>query len=132
MAPETRTFHAGDILSVLTPYTLSPRGLDGIGDLLCFMAGEPLDPYQWERVAGECEASLAAQHPDLAALTVPAEVLADRDAGMAWLAGLPDAETRPVVPLDPEDHTRIDPLAESAAKYGLPMRSVLRGGERDA
>src|SRR5215469_9544479 len=122
---ETRTFHAGDILSVLTPYLMSPRGINGVSDLLAFMAGEELDPHQMGRVAAECEASLAAQHPDLAALAVPAEALADREAGLAWLSALPDSEARRVTPLAPEDHAHMDPETEALAKYGLPFRSAL-------
>jgi len=78
-------FHAGDILSVLTPHMVSPGGPDAIGALLTFMAGEELDPHQWRRVAAECAVSLAAQHPDLAALAIPAGALASRAAARAGI-----------------------------------------------
>jgi hypothetical protein len=125
---ETRTFHAGTILSVLTPHMVSPGGPDAIGALLAFMAGEELDPHQWRRVAAESKTSLSAQHPDLATLSIPPAALASREAGLAWLASLPDSEARAVTPLASEDHTHIDPAAEALAKYGVPFRSALRGG----
>ena len=124
---ETRTFHAGDILSVLTPYMLSPRGIDGVDDLLAFMTGGPLDPHQYERVSAECAPSLAAQFPDLAALDIPPGAVSSRPTGLAWLASLPGGETCEVAPLAPEDHTRIEPEAEALAKHGVPFRSRLRG-----
>ena len=130
MSTETGTFHVGDILSVLQPLLVSPRGIDGVADLLTFMAGEPLDPHQYGRVADECKASLAAQFPDIASLAIPAEALADRDTGLAWMAALPGGDTREVAPLAPEDHTHLDPEAEAVAKYGRPFRSHLRGTPR--
>lgn len=109
----TRPFHVGGILSVITPHMVSPDGLDGIRDLLSWMTGDRVLLWpQYPRVAAECAPSLREQFPDLAALTLPPEVLSDRETGLAWLARLPGGETREVAPLAPEDHTSIDPLTE--------------------
>lgn len=42
MALETKEFHLGDVLSVVTGYNISPRDLAGINDLVNFMLGEPM------------------------------------------------------------------------------------------
>lgn len=110
---ETRPFHVGGILSVITLHMVSPDGLDGICDLLSWMTGDQVLLWpQYPRVAAECAPSLREQFPDLAALTLPREALASRTEGLAWLAVLPGGETREVAPLAPEDHTRIDPTTE--------------------
>jgi hypothetical protein len=96
MTVTTRDFHIGDILSVTTDRLLSPRHVEGVYDILGWMTG-----------------ALIAQHPSLAAVTVP-EGLHDRATVDAFLATLyaEHGETLPVAPLAAEDHTSMDPLAE--------------------
>jgi hypothetical protein len=108
---DTRKFHAGDILSVLTPHMVSPGGTAAIGALLSFMAGEPVMLHQFKRVAAECAPALASQHPELAAITIPADALTDRETGLDWLATLRPV-MREVQPLAAEDHTSIHPVDE--------------------
>lgn len=69
--------------------------------------------HQLPRVSRECAPSLREQFPDLAAVEVP-EDLEGEAAVMSWLSGIVAqyGETRAVRPLDPEDHTRINPITE--------------------
>jgi len=116
----TKTFHLGDILTITTGGRLvSPRHMEGVYDILNWMTGENLMTHQLPRAARECEGPLLAQHPDLAAVTVPGEFGDGTPGGAkravdAWLAEQVAVygETREVEPLHPDDHTRIDPLTE--------------------
>lgn len=116
----SRAFHLGDILTVTTGGRLvSPRHMKGVYDILNWMTGDDLMTHQLPRACRECEGPLLAQHPDLAGVTVP-EVFGDgtRESAElavgAWLAEQVAVygETREVEPLNPDDHTRIDPLDE--------------------
>jgi hypothetical protein len=114
----TRTFHLGDILTVTSGGRLvSPRGMDGVYDILNWMTGDNLFTHQLPRALRECEGALLAQHPDLAAVTVPDEFTGGNSAEEAvarWLAEQITVygETREVEPLAAEEHTRINPLTE--------------------
>lgn len=110
---QARTFHIGDVLSAMTGRLLSPRGLEGLCDILSHLAGESLMTHQLPRVADEAAGPLRTRFPDLAAIVVP-EDLEGEDAVRAWLAVQVAAygETRQVAPLADVDHTSIDPLRE--------------------
>lgn len=115
----TKTFHLGDILTITAGALVSPRHMDGVYDILNWMTGDNLMTHQLPRACRECEGPLLAQHPDLAAVTVPEKFgdgsreSAEQAVG-AWLAAQIAAygQTREVEPLRPEDHTRIDPMTE--------------------
>lgn len=117
-----KAFHLGDILSITTSRLVSPRHMAGVYDILSWMTGESVFTHQIPRVTRECASPLLAQHPDLAGVVVPGR-FSDGGPGSAeravasWLAGMVAVygETREVEPLDPDDHTRIDPVAE----YGI-------------
>lgn len=110
---DQRLFHLGDILSVTTGRLVSPRHVDGVYDLLGFMTGESLFTHQLPRASRECEAPLLAQHPQLADVEVP-ESFTGKEQVFAWLDEQVAiyGEQLPVVPLDPGDHTSIDPITE--------------------
>lgn len=110
---ETKEFHIGDILSILTDRLVSPDHIGGVYNILGWMTDEALMTHQLPRVSEECRPSLCDQHPDLAAVEVPAG-LSGEGPVKAWLAEQVAVygETRPVAPLATEDHTRIDPIAE--------------------
>jgi len=112
----TKTFHLGDILSATTGRLVSPRHMDGVYDILNWMTGDNLFTHQLPRACDECEGPLLAQHPDLAAITVP-EFSGDKDAVDRWLAEQVAiyGETREVAPLTAEDHTQVDPITELLA-----------------
>lgn len=116
MGIETREFHLGDLLSVTAGRILSPSGPDGIFALLSWMTGERLYPFQLARVAAEARVPLLAQHPDLAAVTVP-DGMDSQDKLTAWLTGLAATlgETRAVAPLAPGEYTQADPVTELQA-----------------
>lgn len=123
---ETRDFHIGDILTVISDIMVSPNGVDGIYRLLDFMTGDGLFTHQLPRAAGECGPALRAQHPDLAQLHVPTDMDGDL-AVLSWLAAQVDryGATRPVARLDPVDHTRIDPITElRMIRPDLPVITV--------
>jgi hypothetical protein len=111
--PETRTFALGDILTITTECMLSRDGIGAVYEILNWMTRDNLFTHQLPRAAQECAPHLLKQHPDLAAVTVP-EFGDDEQAVWAWLDEQIRrfGETRPVAPLHPDDHTRIDPLTE--------------------
>jgi hypothetical protein len=108
-----REFHIGDILSAMTGRLVSPRHIDGVYDILGFLAGEPLWTHQLPRACREAEPILRERYPDLAAIVMPDDFTGEA-AVLAWLAQQVTihGETRPVVPLDAADHTSIDPITE--------------------
>ncbi len=110
----TRAFHLGDILTVTTDRLVSPRHMEGVYDILNWMTGEDLFTHQLPRASRECQGPLLAQHPDLAAVTVPEDFGESREAVERWLADQVAVygETREVEPLAADEHTRIDPLTE--------------------
>lgn len=113
MTAATRSFHLGDVLSVTTGRFLAPGGIDAVQKLLDFMTGDSVFTHQIPRVVSECEPRLLEQHPQLRDLDVP-EFDGDRAAVDAWLAEQVArfGEHLTVSPLDPADHTRIDPITE--------------------
>lgn len=115
--PETRDFHLGDILSITTGLLVSPRHIDGVYDILNWMTGDNLFTHQLPRARDECRQPLLEQHPDLVDVQVPDKFDGEEHV-MEWLAEQVEryGETRPVAPLDPVDHTRIDPFDELQMK----------------
>jgi hypothetical protein len=108
-----RTFPLGDILTVTTDRFVTPDGMGAVYELLNFMTGDNLFTHQLPRASGECRPALLAQHPDLTLVVVPEEF--DDEAHVwRWLAEQVArfSASREVTPLDPADHTRIDPVAE--------------------
>lgn len=110
---ETRTFHIGDILSVMTDRLVSPNHVGGVYTLLDWMTDSSSMTHQLPRLARECGPSLRSQFPDLAAVEVPDDLEGEQPV-MSWLAkqAAQYGETREVARLDPADHTYIDPITE--------------------
>lgn len=110
---ETRDFHLGDILTITTGLLVTPNGMGGVYSILNWMTGDNLYTHQLPRAGEECQGPLLKQHPDLADVDVPDE-FESKEHVFAWLAEQVArfGETRPVAPLDPADHTRIDPIDE--------------------
>ena len=65
-----REFHLGDVLSIITGKLLSPRHMDGIYDILNFMANDKLFTHQLPRVAKEARPYLVEQFPQLKGVSV--------------------------------------------------------------
>jgi hypothetical protein len=108
-----RAFHLGDVLTITTGALVSPRHMDGVYDILNWMTGDNLFTHQLPRAMDECQGPLLAQHPDLAAIVLP-DFGDGKAAVYAWLAEQVTVygETREVTPLDPADHTRMNPITE--------------------
>jgi hypothetical protein len=62
---ENRSFHLGDILTVVIDRLLSPRGMDGVYDILNYMTEDTLYTHQLPRAARECKPHILSQHPEL-------------------------------------------------------------------
>lgn len=114
---ETRKFHLGDVLTVTTGLLVSPGHVAAVHEMLDYMTGDVLMTHQLPRSMDECKPELLRQHPQLAAVLVPEEFEGKADV-LAWLDEqvCTYGEHLDVAPLNPEDHTRVDPLAELAMK----------------
>lgn len=124
--PETRDFHLGDILSITTGLLVSPSHIDGVYRILNWMTGDNLFTRQLPRAGEECQGPLLAQHPDLAAVVVPAE-FDGKEHVERWLAEQVErfGETRPVAPMAADDHTRINPIDEmQMIRPGMPIITI--------
>ena len=80
-----RSFHLGDLVSVVTGRLVSPRHMDGIYDVADFVTGEAHFTHQLPRACKEITPELVRQHPWLAAVTVP-EWVSDQATCDRWLA----------------------------------------------
>ncbi|WP_336630052.1 MULTISPECIES: DUF7736 domain-containing protein [unclassified Microbacterium] len=109
---ESKEFHIGDILSILSGKLVSPSHIGGIYAICDWMTDRANMTHQLPRVSGEIEAQLREDFPDLAAVEVPAGLNSEEKV-LSFLASLDMGETRMVERLrDPADHTDIDPIAE--------------------
>jgi hypothetical protein len=110
-----KTFHLGDVLSITTGTLLSPRGIEGVYDILNWMTDDNLYTHQLPRVMDECTPYLLEQHPQLR----------DIDAGGVSRDNFREflqqqiarfGETLEVRKLPAGVHYEIDPLSELAEK----------------
>lgn len=109
---EAREFHISAVISAATGIHVAIEGVGAFYDLLGYMTNSTPMTHQLPRLADECGPSLRAQHPELIAEPIPP--ISSMDDVHAWLATLYPkyGETVPVHPLDPGDHTEINPIAE--------------------
>jgi hypothetical protein len=107
-------FHLGDLLSITDGHLVAPSHMDGIYRLLNHMTGDNLFTHQLPRAADECKPELLRQHPFLAGIVAPE--FRDVTHVELWLAEQCERHGTwfEVKPLDPGDHTHIDPLTEIA------------------
>lgn len=105
-----KSFHIGDVLSVITDHCLSPRGEEGHRDVVEYMAARPLSLNDRLIYHGALRRALAEQHPDLPWYDVgdvpPAELLT------VWLArrSAEFGEYLTVRRLAPDDPIRARPV----------------------
>lgn len=100
VAVMTKLFHLGDILSITTRVLLSPRGMDGVRDIMSFMMhDEFVGDLALVMLQKPCADALIEQHPHLGAVQLDH-------------------------PLTPEEAT--DFLTERVREFGemLPCRTV--------
>jgi hypothetical protein len=110
-----KEFHIGDILTVTIDRMLSPRGVEGLYDILSFMSGAEVYTHQIPRIAKEAAPVLLHQHPQLAAIK-GADIT--KDNYRAKLAGYITqfGEMLPVTPMTENEHEYRDPISELAEK----------------
>lgn len=82
MATVTKQFHIGDVLSITSGKLVSPRGIEGVYDILGFMTNSQLWTHQLPTAAETCRPYLLRQYPWLADIDV-SEV--NKDTFKAWL-----------------------------------------------
>lgn len=124
-----RAFHLGDILSVTTERLVAPGGIAALHELLDYMVGEPLFTHQLPRANDECKPELLRQHPFLIEVIAPEFV--DEAHVWRWLAEQVErwGLRFEVAPLNPSDHTSIDPLAElRMMRPDMPIVTIVVDG----
>jgi hypothetical protein len=63
---KTKSFHLGDILSIVTGRLISPSGMKGIYNILSYMKGVNLYTHQLPAARDECKPRILEQYPQLA------------------------------------------------------------------
>lgn len=81
----TRTFHLGDLITVVTGHLVSPNHIDAVYDVCDFVTGEAHMTHQLPRASRAITPWLVEQHPWLADIKVPDFAGADERAVFAWL-----------------------------------------------
>ena len=64
-----KRFHIGDVLTVVTGNVVSPRGLNGVYDILQFMIGDHLHSYEILSASRLCKPAILRQYPQLSSVT---------------------------------------------------------------
>lgn len=70
-----KKFHLGDILAITTGRLVSPRGMEGVYDILNYMTGDNLWTHQLSRVAEECRPYLLKQYPQFSKENMHSELI---------------------------------------------------------
>src|SRR5260370_843118 len=96
----TKTFALGDILTVITGRLVTPRGVGAAYDVLGWMTGRRVQPYQVPGASRECAFALYVQHPDLGGGLPPPD-FGDYEAVACWLAAPGPRRGRPARPAGP-------------------------------
>ena len=116
---ESKIVPVGDVISTVTGRVLSRDGIGGIYNVCDFMTGEPNFTHQLPRVSEECRPVIVSQHPWLGDIVTPPEwdesdFSITEEIVLKWLDGIEAeyGETVELTPLDPIDHTSIDPITE--------------------
>lgn len=113
----TRTFHLGDLVSVVTGRLVSPRLMDGVYDVVDYVTGQAHYTHQLPRACKEIAPELIRQHPWLARVTVPEWV--DNDESCArWLRRVTErwGTNHEVEPLPLGAYVGREPIAELREK----------------
>lgn len=124
---ESRTFPLGVILSVTTGIVLAEIG--DVHEFLDFMTGDQLLTHQLPRASEECKEPLLQQFPQLEGVQVPPiSDWAECEAFLKYQGAIRGSFFE-VRPLDPDDHTSIDPLVELKQMTDAPIIAVRMDGE---
>lgn len=123
---QPKKFNLGAVLTVTTGRLLCP--IDELYQILDHMTGDQLFTHQLPRAGEECKEPLLQQHPHLRDVVVP-PINSEEDC-LEWLTQQSryfGAELE-VAPLNPDDHTSIDPLTELAQMTSKPIIPVIVDG----
>ena len=123
----SRRFHIGDILSVTTGRLTSPRGMDGIYDILGYMTDDSPFTTQLGRFAEECKPYLEKQ---LGEAIKPFSEVPDRVKDSLslykWLHGVTDSMNGDpflkVGKIGEQDHAVLDPMTELELDHGPEIK----------
>lgn len=114
---ETKEFPLADVMSATTGRLVSPRGIQGVYEVLNWMTGEGVFTHQLPRIGKEAALVVLAAHPQLAQAYIEAKKV-NRDNWMEWSATWTEryGETLSVPKMTTGQHERIDPVSELAEK----------------
>lgn len=117
----SRRFHIGDILSVVSGRLVSPRGLQGVFDILEYMTDDSPNSIQLGRFTDECRPYLEGQLGNEIGLEIP-DTIDDNISLYKWLAtvtkGMDGDPFLKVGKVNETDHAVIDPETELVLDYG--------------
>jgi len=82
---ETKSFHIGDLISVVTHRLVSPDHIGGVYNVVDYVTGEEHMTHQLPRVVDVVAPWLVGQHPWLGDIEVPAGLRGEEDV-YQWLA----------------------------------------------
>lgn len=122
-----RKFHIGDVLSITTGTLVSPRGMEGVYDILGYMTGESLFTHQLPRAAESCKPALLRRHPQLAGVVAECREGETWDGWVNRMAGLYGAEVE-VPTLAAGEYEPRDPVEELVGMVGAEKVVVVRVG----
>ncbi len=86
MTGETRRFHFGALVTVVTDTFVCPGGIGDLYEILNWMTGDNLMTHQLPLAADAVRPDLLGQHPWLSEVSVP-EAVKDELSATVWLAG---------------------------------------------
>ena len=111
----TKAFPTASVLSVITGRLVSP--IDGVYEVLTWMADEPIWTHQLPRVSREAQTAMCAQRPDLK-IACNEAILVNRDNWQEWLRTWESryGQTIDVHKLSAGEHESIDPISEAAER----------------
>jgi hypothetical protein len=113
---QSRDFHLADVISAYTGVLASPRGMEGIYDILDFLTGDSLVRHHLPTAADFCKPFIEKQFPDIAKIdggSLSKQVKMAKGSGKedqafkTWLNNQVQAygETVSIRPLTPEEKT---------------------------
>lgn len=110
----TKEFDIGDVLSVTTLKLVSSRGMDGVQDLLSFMAGYPVFTHQIPRIGPVCKTRLLEQFPQLNDIEDSSIPSGSKEDIFEWVAQQAEkyGRTFTVTTLAPDTCPMVDPVKE--------------------
>lgn len=117
-------FHVATLVTITDGHLIAPNHMDDVYAILNYMTGDNLFTHQLTRAAEECQPALLEQHPWLAGVPELPDGM-EHDVIMDVVANLVNTygQMHEVQPLKPEEHTRIDPVAE--ARMNFPNAKII-------